>query len=100
MRKKTIKIIEEEEFRTDITDYAIAYSRRILVDIHNSNLKYKFPMNRMEIHEIEHSTIREENSKSKSDNSENDKLNESFSYSSSSSDSSSDSSSISNEEKE
>ena len=95
MRKKTIKIIEEEEFRTDITDYAIAYSRRILVDIHNSNLKYKLPMNRMEIHEIEHSTIREENSKSKSDNS-NDNLNLSVSYSSSASDSSS----SSNEEKE
>jgi len=84
MRKKTIKIIEEEEFRTDITDYAIAYSRRIMVDIHNSNLKYKFPMNRMEIHEMESSTIREENSNSKN-NSKSDSSNDSFSYSSSSS---------------
>ena len=34
MKKKTLKVIEEEEFRSDLKDYAFAFSRRIMVDVH------------------------------------------------------------------
>ena len=72
--KKTLKVIEEEEFRSDLTDYAFSFSRRIMVDVHNSNLKNKLPI------------IKEEYSKSKSNNSESENKNEnSSSYQSSSS---------------
>ena len=83
--KKTLKVIEEEEFRTDLTDY-VSFSRRIMVDVGNSNLKNKIPTNRMEIHEMDQSIIKEENSKSKSNCSESENKNEnSSSYQSSSS---------------
>ena len=70
-KKKTLKVIEEEEFRSDLKDYAFLFSRRIMVDVHNSNLKNKIPTNRMEIYEMDQSIIKEEYSKSKSNNSEN-----------------------------
>ena len=68
--KKILKVIEEEEFRSDLTDYAFSFSRRIMVDVRNSNLKNKIPTNRMAIHEMDQSIIKEEYSKSKSNNSE------------------------------
>ena len=84
--KKILKVIEEEEFRSDLKDYAFSFSRRIMVDVRNSNLKNKIPTNRMEIHEMDQSIIKEENSKSKSNNSESENKNEnSSSYQSSSS---------------
>ena len=84
--KKTLKVIEEEEFRSDLKDYAFSFSRRIMVDVHNSNLKNKIPTNRMEIHEMDQSIIKEEYLKSKSNNSESENKNEnSSSYQSSSS---------------
>jgi hypothetical protein len=82
MKKKTLKVIEEEEFRSDLKDYDFSFSRRIMVDVYNSNLKNKIPTNRMEIHEMDQSIIKEEYSKSKSNNSENE--NSSFYQSSSS----------------
>ena len=83
--KKILKVIEEE-FRSDLKDYAFSFSRRIMVDVHNSNLKNKIPTNRMEIHEMDQSIIKEEYSKSKSNNSESENKNEnSSSYQSSSS---------------
>ena len=86
MKKKTLKVIEEEEFRSDLKDYAFSFSRRIMVDVRNSNLKNKIPTNRMEIHEMDQSIIKEEYSKSKSNNSESENNNEnSSSYQSSSS---------------
>ena len=86
MKKKTLKVIEEEEFRSDLKDYDFSFSRRIMVDVHNSNLKNKIPTNRMEIHEMDQSIIKEEYSKSKSNNSESENKNEnSSSYQSSSS---------------
>ena len=86
MKKKILKVIEEEEFRSDLTGYSFSFSRRIMVDVHNSNLKNKIPTNRMAIHEMDQSIIKEEYSKSKSNNSESDNKNESSSsYQSSSS---------------
>ena len=81
-KKKTLKVIEEEEFRSDLKDFAFSFSRRIMVDVRNSNLKNKIPTNRMEIHEMDQSIIKEENSKSKSNSSESEN---SSSYQSSSS---------------
>ena len=62
MKEKTIKVIKEEEFRIDLIDYVINYSRRIKVDINNSNLKVKFKK-RKKIYEIKQSIVNEENSK-------------------------------------
>ena len=39
--KKMLKVIEKEEFRSDLTAYTFSFSRRIMVDVHNSNLKNK-----------------------------------------------------------
>ena len=41
-----------------------------MVDVHNSNLKNKISTNRMAIHEMDQSIIKEEYLKSKSNNSE------------------------------
>jgi hypothetical protein len=30
-----LKVIEEEEFRSDLKDYAFSFSRRKMVDVHN-----------------------------------------------------------------
>ena len=87
MKEKTIKVIREEQFRMDLIDYVINYSKRIMIDINNSNIKVKFKR-RAQIYEIEQSVIKEENSKSvveDNENSNNKSSNSSSSLSSSSS---------------
>ena len=74
--KKILKVIEEEEFRSDLKDYAFSFLIRIMVDVHYNNLKNKIPINKMEIHEMDQSIIKEEYSKSKSNNSESENKNE------------------------
>ena len=87
MKAKTIKIIKVQQFKMDLIDYVIQYSRKIMIDINNSKLKGKYKKI-VELYKIEESIIHEENSNSNIDdneNSNNQSLNSSSSLSSSSS---------------
>ena len=60
MKEKTIQVIEKQEFRMDLLNYVIAYSKKIMVDIYSENITDNYYS---QITHIEHSTIKEENSK-------------------------------------
>jgi hypothetical protein len=61
MKEKTIQVIEKQEFRMDLLNYAIAYSKRIMVDIYSENITNNYYS---QITNVEHSPIKEESSKS------------------------------------
>ena len=71
MRKKTIKIIQIEQFENDLLNYAISYSNRVIVDNNNENIKNKFSLNINEIDNLKQSTIKEENSNSDNESNDN-----------------------------
>ena len=60
MKEKTIQVIEKQEFRMDLLNYAIAYSKKIMVDTYSENITNNYYS---QMTNIEHSTIKEENSK-------------------------------------